>query len=171
MFWKKKKNPCEICGKMHTKLPAIGFDAPFYYHELSDEEKAEMAEISDDFCVITHPEQTDRFIRTVLSIPVIDGCEELDCGIWVSVSEKTFEEYKSEFKKDSELKTYFGMISNEWNDYEKSTLNLHVNIETRNGNLRREITPHEADHPLISDWENGITLSEAEKRIERIKII
>lgn len=168
MLWKKKKNPCERCGKAHDELPAIGFDAPFYYYELSDEEKEEIAEISDDFCVITYPDQTDRFIRTVLSIPVIDRCEGLDYGIWVSVSEKTFEEYKSEFEKNAAPKTYFGMISNELNDYNESTLNLHVNIETRNEGFRPEILPHEAAHPLVSDWENGITLKEAEQRIGKI---
>ncbi|MNJ83337.1 hypothetical protein D3C87_07530 [compost metagenome] len=168
MFWKNKKNTCEICGKTHDELPAIGFDAPIYYHELSDDEKREMAEISDDFCVITHPEQTDRFIRTVLSIPVIGGCEGLDYGIWVSVSEKTFDEYKADFRKDAEPKTYFGMICNELNDYRESTLHLHVNIETRNDGFRPEVIPHQTDHPLISDWENGITLEEAKQRVGKI---
>ncbi|MNV00085.1 hypothetical protein D3C71_902410 [compost metagenome] len=168
MFWKNKTHKCRICGKTHDELPAIGFDAPFYYHELSEEEKKEIAEISDDFCVITHPEQTDRFIRTVLSVPVIGGCEGLDYGIWVSVSEKTFDEYKSDFKKDTESKTYFGFVSNELNDYQESTLGLHVNIKTRSGGFRPEIIPHETDHPLISDWENGITLEEAKRRVGKI---
>lgn len=167
MLWKKKRKRCEKCGKVHNELPAIGFDAPFYYHELSEEEKSEMTELSEDFCVITHPEQTDRFIRVVLKIPLIDRCEDFDYGIWVSVSEKTFNEYKDNFAKELEPKIYFGMICNELDDYEESTLGLHVNVETQKDGFRPEIIPHETDHPLVLDWENGITLEEAERRLKK----
>lgn len=174
MFWdkfrkhKKKEFKCPTCGETHDELPAIGFKAPYHYEILSENDKNEIAELSDDFCVISYPDQIDRFIRTVLSIQVNDACENLEYGIWVSVSENTFNEYKSNFNKDSEPKTYFGMICNEIIDYEESTLNLHVNIETRNEGLRPEIIPHNAEHKLVSDWENGITIEEAEKRVEKI---
>ncbi|MGX7666651.1 DUF2199 domain-containing protein [Flavobacterium pedocola] len=174
MFWdkfrgnKKKEFKCETCGKVHKELPAIVFKAPFHYDALSEKDKNEIAEISDDFCVISYPEQTDRFIRTVLSFQINDTCESLDYGVWVSVSEKTFNKYESNFKKDSEPKTYFGMLCNDIIDYEESTLNLHVNIETQREGLRPEIIPHNSEHKLVSDWENGITIEEAENRIEKI---
>jgi len=174
MFWKRKNNKeskefkCATCGKIHDELPALGFKTPFHYDILTLEEKTELAEISDEFCIIRHDDQTDRFIRTVLTIEIKDTCENLDYGIWVSVSEKSFEEYKADFKKELDEKTYFGMISNEISDYEESTLGLHVNVNTRNGGIRPEIIPHQNEHKLISDWENGISLSEAEKRIERM---
>jgi hypothetical protein len=131
-----------------------------------DEE--EIAEISSDFCKITHEDQTDRFIRTTLTIQINDACENLDYGVWVSLSEKSFNEYEADFKSNVEEKTFFGMISNEIPDYEISTLGLHVNVNTRNGGIRPEIIPHETEHKLISDWENGITFKEAEKRVERM---
>jgi len=31
--------------------------------------------------------------------------------------------------------------------------------------MRPELIPHQSEHKLISDWENGITIEEAEKRI------
>lgn len=174
MFWdrfrknKKKEFVCDTCGKVHDELPAIGFAAPFHYDILSENDKKEIAEISSDFCIIKYPDQTDRFIRTVLSIQIKNACESLDYGVWVSVSEKTFNEYKSNFKKDSESKTYFGTICNEIIDYEETTIDLHVNIETKNEGLRPEIIPHNCKHKLVSDWENGITIEEAENRIEKI---
>lgn len=154
-----------MCGKIHSELPAIGFSAPDYYGGLTEEEKHNIAQISADFCVITHVDQTDRFIRTVLSIPIIDSCEKLDYGIWVSVSEQTFNEYEQNFDQESEQKTYFGMISNELIDYDETTLGLHVDVKTQKNGLRPEIIPHSGTHDLISDWENGISLEEAKSRI------
>lgn len=163
---KKKVNifKCSTCGQLHDQLPAIGFTTPFYYDILSEEDKNSIAEISPDFCVITHSDQTDRFIRTVLTIQINDACENLDYGIWVSLSEKSFNDYRDTYKQELSSKTYFGMICNEIPGYE-STLGLHVNVNTRNQGTRPEIIPHQSEHPLIKDWENGISIAEAEKRV------
>ena len=161
-----KKFRCSVCGEIHDELPALGFKTPFHYDILNEDNKREIAEISSDFCEVHQPEQTDRFIRTVLTIQVNDACENLDYGVWVSLSEESFKEYERNFKKDSEEKVYFGMICNEISDYEESTIGLHVNVKTRNGGIRPEIIPHQNDHNLISDWENGITIKEAEKRVK-----
>lgn len=171
LFKKKQKSTefrCSTCGEIHDELPALGFITPFYYETLNEKDKKEITEISSDFCVINHEDQTDRFIRTVLTIQINNACENLDYGVWVSLSEKSFNEYEADFKNNAEEKTYFGMISNDIPDYEESTLGLHVNVNTRKGGIRPEIIPHENDHKLISDWENGISIEEAEKRIERM---
>ncbi len=156
-------------GSEPEELPAIGFQAPYYFDVLEDEEKASMAEITDDFCVIRHPDQTDRFIRAVLHIPIKGTGETFDYGLWVSVSEKSFKAYKKSYDKDGKTQTYFGMISNEIADYEASTLALHADINTRNGGDRPEIVLHESDHPLFSDWTNGITREEALNRIRLLE--
>ena len=135
---------------------------------MSNEEKAKIANISSDFCVIQYPDQTDRFIRTTMTVQINDVCEDLDYGIWVSVSEKTFNEYENDFNTNSEEKTYFGFICNEIVDYKESTLGLHVNIETRKNGKRPLILPHQANHQLVIDFENGITIKEAENRINNM---
>jgi hypothetical protein len=175
-FWdfldKKKKASAFIfvnCGETHEEIPAFGFTSPICYEGLTKEEQEEIAELSTDFCVITYPDQTDRFIRTTLTIPINDACDDLDYGIWVSLSEKSFNEYKSEFKDNKEGRVYFGMISNEISDYGESVLGLHVNVNTRSGGSRPEISVHRIEHQLILDLENGISLAEAESRIERMK--
>lgn len=172
-IFKKKRKPtefkCPTCGEVHDELPAIGFAAPFYYETLNENDKTEIAELSSDFCVIKHEDQTDRFIRTTLTIQVNDACENLDYGIWVSLSEKSFEEYRSEFKNKVEGKTYFGRISNDIPYYEETTLGLHVNVITRSGGIRPELIPHQNEHKLISDWERGITIEDAERRINDCK--
>lgn len=168
-FWKKKKREqfkCSTCGELHNALPALAFNTPDNYHELSEKAKSELAEISSDFCVITHPDQTDYFIRAVLTIPINDECNDLSYGIWVSVSEKSFLDYQLNFKKDHEETIYFGMICNVIPEYEESTMYLHANVVTRNGGIRPEIFPHECEHQLLSDWENGISMKEALKRVD-----
>jgi hypothetical protein len=61
---------CSSCGKEHEDLPAIAFDAPSYYYDLSDEEKETIAEFTNDFCIIKDEDQTDRFIRAILFQPL-----------------------------------------------------------------------------------------------------
>lgn len=173
MFWRKLKNKkkfkCAKCGKIHNELPALGFNTPDHYDMLLEEEKESIAEISSDFCIINHPEQTDRFIiRTVTTIKVNDACEDLDYCIWVSLSKKSFDDYDENFKKDVESKIYFGMICNEIHDYKDSTIGLQVNVVTRKGGIRPEIIPHKGEHQLIEDWENGISIKEAERRVEKL---
>ena len=172
MFWRKNKNKekkykCPKCGEEHDELPALGFKYPYHYDTLSDEDKNEIAEISEDFCIIKHPEQTDFFIKTVLSIQIVDCCESLDYGIWVSLSEKSFKDYQENFKLEANEPVYFGMLCNEIRDYEESTLGLHVNVKVRNGGIRPEIIPHQEEHRLIKDWENGISLDDALERIDK----
>lgn len=89
---------CTSCGEKHEDMPAIGFTAPDPYNQLSEEERiAYQAECDSDFCIIRYPDQTDRFIRAVLPIPIIGHEETLEYGVWVSVSEKSFNDYQSRF--------------------------------------------------------------------------
>ena len=172
MLWRKKKISskeyrCSSCGKIHREIPALSFITPDNYDTLYEKDKAELAEISTDFCIIRHPEQTDRFIRTVLSIPIHGTCVTLDYGVWVSLSKESFEDYQENFKSETSEPIYFGMICNQIRDYSESTEGLHVNVQVRNGGIRPEILPHQTEHQLIKDWEEGISLEEAEKRIEK----
>lgn len=169
MFWrKKKKYTCATCGGSHVDLPALAYSVPFYYAQLSDQMKQSSAEASEDFCVIRHPDQTDRFVRTTLSIPINDIDCTFEYGLWVSLSEKSFTEYASEFKSNVEGRIYFGYISNELSPYEESTLSLHVNVITRSDGIRPILQPHECDHPLFRDWCEGIALKEAEARVAKM---
>lgn len=167
---KKKHEPtqyrCSTCGQVHDELPAFGFRTPYHYDILSDEAKKTIAEISDDFCIIRHPGQTDRFIRATLTIPINDACEDLDYGIWVSLSEKNFNEYLSEFHDYTSEKTYFGTICNKIPAYAESTIGLPVNVVTSPEGLRPELVPHQSKHALVDDWEKGITIEAAENRVE-----
>lgn len=140
---------CSVCGLVHEGFPALGFDAPYFYHNLSDTDKEEIAELSDDFCIISHPNQTDHFIRVVLNQKINDFSETLQYGVWVSLSEKSFNDYKEYYNSTDHLTIYFGYLCNQIPDYE-NTLSIRTNVQTAAGNNRPEIFPHEdqMENPL-----------------------
>lgn len=157
---------CSVCGQVHEGFPALGFDAPYFYHNLSETEKKEIAELSDDFCVIYYPDQTDRFIRVVLNQKIINLPETLQYGVWVSLSEKSFNDYIEHYNSTDHLTTYFGYLCNQLPDYE-NTLSIRTNVQTLADNNRPEIFPHDdqMDNPFVRDYLEGISCEEAERRI------
>ncbi len=157
---------CSECGNEHESWPAITFDTPVYFSELSEEDRQKICELSTDFCVIKHHDRTDRFIRATLIQEVIDECECLDYGIWVSLSEKSYDDYLENFNNENHEVQYFGWLSNNISGYDGTT-SVPTTVVTRTGNQRPEVFPHEDfDHPFVRDYYNGISKNEAERRIK-----
>ncbi|NTS42623.1 DUF2199 domain-containing protein [Flavisolibacter sp. BT320] len=161
------KYTCASCGIVHESWPAIGFDAPYHFHSLSDEEKHAIAELSSDFCTIKYEDQTDYFIRAVLFQKVNDHCEDLHYGVWVSLSEKSFHDYKDNFHNGNHEANYFGYLSSWLPGYDDST-SIKTNVILSPGSNRPEVIPHleKAEHPFLADYFNGISIEEAERRIK-----
>jgi hypothetical protein len=159
------KYTCSCCGKTHEEWPALTFDSPTNYNNLSAEEKTAIGEIDSDFCVIRHADQTDRFIRCTLTQKITDHCDTLEYGLWVSLSEKSFEDYSANFNNENHETGYFGWLSNNLPDYDFNK-SIPTDVFTRTGNHRPDIVPHQDfDHPFVHDYYNGITKAEAERRI------
>ena len=159
------KYTCSCCGKEHFEWPALTFKSPDNYDTLSQQDKDTIAEIDSDFCVITYSDQTDRFIRCTLTQKVIDHCEDLEYGLWVSISDKNFNDYSSNFDNENHETTYFGWLCNDIPEYD-SRDSIPMTVLTKTGNQRPEIFPHkDFDHPFVKDYYSGITKEEAENRI------
>jgi hypothetical protein len=162
------KYTCSCCGQEHEEWPALTYNSPTPYDLLSDEDKKNIAELDSDFCVIRHPEQIDRFIRGTLTQKVVDHCENLDYGLWVSLSEKSFQDYFDNFKNENHETKYFGWLSSDLPDYDFKE-SIPTTVYTLTGNQRPEIVPHEDhEHPFVRDYYNGITKVEAERRIKEM---
>jgi len=162
------KYTCSCCGKVHEEWPAIAFDSPTAYDVLSDQLKKDIAELTSDFCIIHHPEQTDRFIRATLTQKIIDHCEDLEYGIWVSMSETSFQDYSDNFDNPDYETKYFGWLSNNVPEYDFIN-GIPTTVFTRTNKQRPDIVPHQDfEHPFVFDYYNGITKAEAEKRIRNI---
>ena len=160
------KYTCTCCGEEHYQWPALTFSSPDNYEALSQADKEATAEIDNDFCIIKHSDQIDRFIRCTLTQEVVDHCEDLEYGLWVSLSEKSFNEYSENFKNENHEMTYFGWLCNDIAGYEFKE-SIPTTVITRTGNDRPYIVPHkDFDHPFVKDYYNGITKLEAEGRIK-----
>jgi hypothetical protein len=160
------KYVCEKCGEEHEDWPALTFNSPHFYRILSEQDKKGIATIDADFCTITYPDRTDRFIRVTLTQKVNDHCEDLEYGLWVSLSEKSFNDYSDNYNNELHKAGYFGYLSN-WIPSYADTLSIHTNVNTRTGNQRPYIEPDEDfDHPFVKDYYAGISKEEAERRIK-----
>jgi hypothetical protein len=159
---------CPSCGELHHDWPALAFSSPFHYNELNDHEKKTTATLDSDFCVIEDGETTDKFIRCTLSQTVNDHCEDLQYGLWVSLSEKSFQDYEDNYNNENHEVTYFGWLCSSIPGYE-DTLSIPTTVYTQVGNNRPEIVPHEDfDHPFVKDYYAGISKDEAERRIREM---
>ena len=168
--WRKKKIrfKCSQCGEIHDDWPAITNNAPWHYHQLTEEEKNTISNLDSDFCEIKWKEQTDRFIRVVLVIPVNDTPLDLEYGLWVSLSESSFKDYDENCENLEHETGYFGWICNKLTGY-KDTLQVPADVIVKNGTQRPLLHLHENhDHPLVYDFLKGISKDEAERRIHEV---
>ena len=86
--------------------------------------------------------------------------------MWVSVSEKSFNDYQSHFHDNPENVVYFGMICNWLPPYETDTFGLHCNVVTQPDGQRPLLQLHQGgEHPLVRDFYHGIEYAEAQARI------
>jgi len=173
MFWKRKKNKltvfkCPECKQVHSQWPALTFSSPANYNNLSDKEKSEIGKLDTDFCEIHYKNQIDRFIRVTLTQEINNTCETLEYGLWVSLSEKSYSDYKENFNNPNHETGYFGWLCSNISEYGE-TSSIPCDVMTKSGNNRPEIFPHQDfDHPFVRDYYDGISKSEAENRISEM---
>ncbi|PTT73214.1 MULTISPECIES: DUF2199 domain-containing protein [unclassified Chryseobacterium] len=155
---------CQCCGEEKEDWPAIAYAAPYPYFQLSEEE-IKNSELTSDWCIINYPDETCYFIRAVLVQKVNEGCQDLEYGVWVSLSEKSFNEYVENYDNKEFESGYFGWLSNYLPDYEfENSIPTDVIVDNKTG--RPFVYPHEShEHTFVKDFHEGISKKEAEKRI------
>lgn len=167
MFWKRKKKKfiCSQCGEFHKEWPSLAYQAPLHYHVLTQEEKEARAFLNDDFCTIKNESDEYRFIRVVLEQKIKNHSGLfLEYGLWVSLSETSFEDYRKNFKQGKKT-TYFGWLSNRIDGYEDTT-NIPMDVYAANDGIRPVVVPQKgSDHQLVRNFYEGISKEEAERRI------
>ena len=160
---------CSCCGEVHEGSPSIGFRAPDHYAGLTEEQKASLGKLSDDFCVITHADGTDYFMRAVLEVPIHGTEEPFLWGVWVSVSKKSFERCWETFEQPVEGEGFFGWVCNEIPVYPYSASRA-ADVIIQSGNQRPKIFLHRddpEDDQLVIDQVHGISVVRAQQLAER----
>jgi hypothetical protein len=153
---------CSCCGKQFDTLPLDwAFDAPSYWNDIPEAERAARGKLSSDFCIADE----HFFIRGCLQIPIIGSDEMLVWGVWVSQSAASFERAQELFDRnpDPDEGPRFGRLSNGIRIYHPSTLGLPSDVYFQPDNQRPLIRLHDGDHPLIVEQRNGITLARVEE--------
>lgn len=160
---------CSNCGEEHKAFPALGFKSPYHYDILTEEDKQAKGKLTADTCLIKHEEQTDRFIRGVLVQPVKGACQDLDYGLWVSLSAESFQDYIDNFDAADHETTYFGWLCSMIPEYE-STLTIKTTVYTRGKHRPLIVIQDDNDrsNPFIKDYFEGITEQEAIDRINNM---
>ncbi|KQT33084.1 hypothetical protein ASG22_17840 [Chryseobacterium sp. Leaf405] len=158
---------CQCCGGEKEDWPAIAYSAPYPYFHLTEEE-LKNSELTSDLCIIRYSDETCYFVRTVLVQEVNESCQDLDYGIWVSLSEKSFNEYVENYDNKEFEGECFGWLASYFHNYDFNE-NIPTDVFINNKIGRPFVYPHEScDHPFVKDFYNGISKEEAEKRINKV---
>lgn len=147
-----------------TGLPMdLAFGEPGGWHLLSADVRARST-LSDDFCRMDHGGGViDRFIRCLLPIPVVGLDEDFRFGVWMSVSEASWNIYNDGFDTGVyERDSCFGYLGHDIPDFPGSFL-LHADVYFGQGRQRPLVTLHEADHALSHTQREGVTLAQVER--------
>lgn len=130
-------------------------------------EQADDCILSSDQCVI---QGEAFFVRGLIELPVIGRDDVFSWGVWVSLSEKSFEQASEQWDtpgRETEP-AYFGWLATDLSPYSPSTINLKTMVHTRPVGERPFIELEPTDHPLAFEQRMGITMERAQQIAEAL---
>lgn len=151
---------CSSCGEVHEGGPSFSFPAPVQYTGLTEAEKAD-AHLGTDLCYIGE----ERFIRVCLETAIAGIDQPFMWGVWVSLSQSSFERYRETYDQPVEEEEYFGWLCNRLPFY-PNTLNLGTLVHPGSGGSRPWLQLEETDHPLAIDFYQGTTVGRPQEIAE-----
>lgn len=136
-------------------MPSLAHDAPLYYYGIPPEERDLRCELTSDTCIV---DDEFFFVRGTIEIPVEAMDETFGWGVWVSISEASFDELLSRWDdpQRTALGPYFGWLSADFLVYPDSE-NLKTNVHVQPPGFRPKIELEPTDHPLAVEQREGIT--------------
>lgn len=154
---------CPCCGKAIVGLPDLGYEAPAFYSDLPEAERAQRATLTSDLCAV---DDEFFFIRALCQVPIEAAEQDFGWGVWVSLSQENYRRYKESFhdSDQSNLGAMFGWFSNRLPDY-PDTLSLQTTVVPQDGNQRPLVYINDvhADHPLFVEQREGISQAKLAK--------
>lgn len=155
---------CSCCGEEQTGLPMDAhFGPPVDWASLDEAAQAASC-FDDDFCYVQFPDgEITRLIRGLLPLPVPQLDSEFRFGVWVSISERSWDIYRAGFGHGTYAERgCFGYLVNTIPDYPAS-MHLHADVMFEPDGLRPTIHLHDADHPLVAAQRDGIDVAQVER--------
>lgn len=155
---------CVCCGEEFTGLPTdIAFDAPVSRDGTGEGGQSTFRK-NDDFCEVRHASgRTDRFIRCLLPLPVPQLTGEFCFGVWMSVSERSWNIYRDGYDDGQyEDDGCFGYLMHDIPEY-PSSMHLHANVVFQPGKMRPRVFLQDTDHPLFAAQRDGVDVAQIER--------
>ena len=156
---------CASCDEIHQGSPSFGFNAPDPYLEQSEDIQKE-GKLTDDLCFYTDGDGTHYFVRAVMEIPIDGVTEPFMWGIWSSLSKASYDKYVATYDDPDTTDYFFGYLSNYLPFYD-NTYALKLDVYPQKNNNRPLLVPHQSEHPLVSDFEQGISVLRAQEIAEK----
>jgi len=110
-------------------------------------------------------------VRGCVEIPVHDEEEPFIWGVWVSLSEKSFNRFLElyEVNERDQEEPFFGWLNGCFADYATEDVNLKTQVHLRNNGVRPYIEIEKTDFPLSLEQHNGISKERLIEIYERMK--
>ncbi|MBI2920907.1 MAG: DUF2199 domain-containing protein [Planctomycetes bacterium] len=148
---------CHRCGELHQMMFAFHAPTPEQYLRIPESDRAKRAVLSEETCEI---DGKNYFLRGLVQIPVKDGPEPFQWGVWVSVGELPYRRALDIWLEEGREKepAYPGALATELPDYPPTT-GLKVMVHTRPVGQRPLLEVAAADHPLAVERRDGVTMT------------
>ncbi|QUP56708.1 DUF2199 domain-containing protein (plasmid) [Ralstonia syzygii] len=160
----KLRFQCAQCDEWHEGEPSVGFTLPDFLIDIPEQDRDARAWWSEDLCVV---DNQFFFVRACMEVPVVGVPEPFLWGIWVSLSERSFTDYRANLESGEVGGPYFSWLGNELPGY-PSPVGLKFQTFPQPGNDRPLVRPEVSDHPLSLDFHNGMTEARAKAIFETI---
>jgi len=147
---------CVRCGEIHRGMPSFGADAPLSYYAVPQPQRTSRCALATDNCII---DGEHYFVRGCIEIPVHGQEQPFVWGVWVSLSEASFEQWAASFelKERAHIGPFFGWLD-AWLKPYPDTRNLKTQVHLRDNGVRPCIELEPTDHPLAVEQRHGISV-------------
>jgi hypothetical protein len=157
---------CSVCGEHHDELMLdIRMGLPDAVFELSEEERAERAEVGEDSGILRSADGREHFyVRSLLEIPIPSLDRYFGYGGWIEVDAASYNRIGELWadERGREEPPFAGRLANELAPYE-GTLGLPVMLQLREVELLPAVELVETDHLLRAEQQNGISEARAQE--------
>jgi hypothetical protein len=152
---------------MHPGLPlSYSADAPAYWFGIPASERDRRSILGEEQGVI---DGEQFFIRARLCLPVLDGDDAFEWGVWVSLSEANFQKMSAFWERRGRENEppMFGWLSTLL-PYSPPTMNLKTTVYMRPVGERPVVMLEPTTHPLSIEQQHGITMRRVQEIAETI---
>jgi hypothetical protein len=157
---------CAQCGETHEGLPGFSFPYPMELNSIPQSEWPNRVALGSDACVIDHQW---FFVLAQLELPMRGSEEALTYGVWVSVSEASFETFQRTFEQRAGRENeepLFAWLTAVPPPFPRATLKSRVHLRPYPERPWLELEPTE--HPAAVAQREGLSRQEVVEIAQRL---